>query len=44
MNEFFARLGVFLIGLTATLSQRSRTAIAAFLADIFWLVARPGCA
>lgn len=41
MNEFFARLGVFLIGLTGTLSQRSRTSIANVLADIFWLLARP---
>jgi KDO2-lipid IV(A) lauroyltransferase len=41
LNTFFARLGVFLIGLTGKLSQRSRTIIAALLADVVWLLARP---
>lgn len=39
MNEFFARVGIGLIRLTGLLPQRGRTAIAAVLADIFWLVA-----
>lgn len=41
LNEGAARLGVWLIRQTGGLSQSSRTAIASFLADVFWLVARP---
>lgn len=40
MKEFFARVAIGLIQLTGLLPQRGRTAIAAVLADIFWLVAR----
>jgi len=40
LKEFFARVAIGLIQLTGLLPQRGRTAIAAVLADIFWLVAR----
>jgi KDO2-lipid IV(A) lauroyltransferase len=40
LNEFFARIGIGLFGLTGMVSQRVRTSIAAVLADIFWFLAR----
>jgi len=41
LKEFFSRVAIGLIRLTGSLPQRGRTAIAAVVADIFWLVARP---
>lgn len=41
MSVVLARLGVALVGLTASWSQRSRTELATALSDLLWFLARP---